>query len=338
MERHTISNTHFPTPQPPTSDCMFTEPGYYVWCGSLFRQGDRYYLAYARWKREYGFNGWVTNSEICLAAGESPFGTFHFVRILHDRETRMAYHLSHHHTEGDTPLWDRDCAHNPTVFCHGGKIYLYYMGNYGDGTFWDHRNYQRIGVAWTEAPLGEWHFSPVPLLEVTAGGIDSLMVSNPTVTDMTDGRFLLLYKAVADHDPLPAGGPVLCGAAIGDTPTGPFRKVGKPLFASDKHSWSVEDPFVWREGNRYYALMKDFHGDHTGTGQPSTALFRSENGIDWYTCENPLAFGLDVGGKMYYRLERPQIWWEKGQAICLTCAAAEDEKYQTVYSVRFPLV
>ncbi len=333
MERCTITpDERFPAVAAPGSDCLFTEEGYYVWCGSLFRHGDAYYLAYARWKREHGFNGWVTHSEICLAAGDSPFGKFRHVRVIHSRETRASS------VENPADLWDRDCAHNPTVFCHGGKIFLYYMGNYGDGSFWDHRNHQRIGVCWTEDPLGDWHFSDAPLLDVTPGGIDSLMVSNPTVTDMADGRFLLIYKAVTDRDPLPAGGPVLCGAAMGDTPLGPFYKIGKPLFASEAHSWSVEDPFVWREGTRYFALVKDFHGDHTDTGQPSTALFASDNGIDWRPAKHPLAFGLDVGGRRYHRLERPQIYWEDGQAICLTCAAAEDASCETVYSVRFPIL
>ncbi len=328
---HAIQDERFSHLGTPSPDCIFTEEGYYVWCGSLFRHGDTYYLAYARWKKEHGFNGWVTHSEICLAAGASPFGKFRFVRVLHDRRTRAASKQS------AAPLWDRDCAHNPTVFCHDGKYYLYYMGNYGDGTFWDHRNHQRIGVCWTDDPLGTWHFSDTPLLDVTPGSIDSLMVSNPTVTDMVDGRFLLLYKAVTDHEPLPAGGPVLCGAAIGDTPLGPFHKTGVPLFGSEKHSWSVEDPFVWREGNTYYALMKDFHGDHTGTGQPSTALFVSGNGTDWHVAKHPLAFGLEVGGKRYHRLERPQLYLENGQAVCLVCAAAEDERCETVYSLRLPL-
>ena len=69
---------------PVTEDCIFTEDGYYVWCGSLFRHGDSYYLAYSRWKREYGFEAWVTHSEICLAKSDSPLGKMHYVRTMHN--------------------------------------------------------------------------------------------------------------------------------------------------------------------------------------------------------------------------------------------------------------
>ena len=47
-------------------------------------------------------------------------------------------------------------THNPTVIRARGKYYLYYMGNTGDGSFWSHRNNQRIGVAVADKPEGPW--------------------------------------------------------------------------------------------------------------------------------------------------------------------------------------
>ena len=42
----------------PTSwDYILAQEGYYVWCGSMFHHRDTYYIAYSRWKKEYGFDG-----------------------------------------------------------------------------------------------------------------------------------------------------------------------------------------------------------------------------------------------------------------------------------------
>jgi len=50
--------------------------------------------------------------------------------------------------------WDADVTHNRRVYNFGKKYYLYYMGNYGIGEWWNHRNHQRIGVAVARNPLG----------------------------------------------------------------------------------------------------------------------------------------------------------------------------------------
>lgn len=60
--------------------------------------------------------------------------------------------------------WDRDSIHNPAVIKHNGKYYMYYMGNCGNGEFWDHRNHQRIGVAVANDPLGSFEKSGKPIM------------------------------------------------------------------------------------------------------------------------------------------------------------------------------
>lgn len=186
-----------------TDDSLrFSEDGYFVWCGSMFKCNGKYYLVYSRWRRELGFGAWVTDSEICLARADSMLGKFKYVLTIRTKDT--------------LGRWDSSCAHNPTILEYGGRYYLYYIGNDGDFTegrgWWDYRNRQRIGIASAANPEsldpsdGGWTFSDKPLIDVSPDGIDSLMVSNPSVTATPDGRFLMVYKAVSKDGVPPKGG------------------------------------------------------------------------------------------------------------------------------------
>ncbi len=317
---------------------LFTEEGYYVWCGTMFKFNGAYYMVYSRWERSCGFQGWVTDCKVCLAKSDTLEGQFHHVKVLFDYE-------------GNCP-GERKVMHNPSALVHNGRVYLYFMMTYGMGDVWENRNRQRIGVAWTDDPEGEWTKMPNPVIDITPGGIDSLMVSNPTATVMPDGKILMVYKAVGDKDELPKGGPVILGAAIGDTPLGPFRKSGKPQFVNPESSWSVEDPFIWYEDGWFYALVKDYTGYFTKVKthwSGSTALFRSANGLDWEPDpEHPLAYTnelmFDDGPAKLRSLERPQLYIEDGKTKALLCACVFFEDESTgytdsaiTYNVKIPL-
>ena len=301
----------------------FSEDGYYVWCGSMFAHGGKYYLAYSRWKRELGFGAWVTDSEICLARADSPMGDFSYIKTLR--------------TKDDDGKWDSSCAHNPTVIFDGKFYRMFYMGNRGNGDWWTHRNSQRIGEAFTDDPEDKWHFSDKPVIDVSENGFDSLMVSNPTATMTPDGGILMVYKGVSKDGVLPKGGDVVCGVAFADKPGGDFRKAGIPIMVNPENGWSVEDPFIWREEDRYFALVKDFQGYFTRTGDSSTALFESSDGFDWHPSEHPLAFERRLCGRRVNKLERPQIFFENGKPSILLCACAVDDDFNEVFSTRIKL-
>ncbi len=93
--------------------------------------------------------------------------------------------------------WDADCTHNPTAHIFDGRYYIYYMGNHGNGEYWNHRNNQRIGVAVSDSPTGPFERFDAPLIDVTPGGCDALMTSNPSVARMADRRYIMVYEAVA---------------------------------------------------------------------------------------------------------------------------------------------
>lgn len=317
---------------PVTEENCFKERGYYVWCGSLAKQSDTYYLFYSRWPRKSGMSSWVTQSEICIASSKSPTGPFKHEKVLF--------------TKQDTDSWDRDCFHNPCVIEHEGEYYLYYMGNYGKGDFWSHRNHQRIGVAWTTNGdiLGAWQRAEKPVLDVSEAGFDNLMTSNPTVCKTPDNKFIMMYKGVSDDGKMPAGGAVVCGTAIADSPKGPFKKTGTPLFINPETNWSVEDPCIFYYEDKFYCLVKDFQGYFTKTGESSTALFASENGLTDYKAdeEHPLAFPREIkwaDGKVQKvsKLERPQVYFENGKPRVLCCAVAADEEWNDTFNLQIPL-
>jgi hypothetical protein len=324
--------------RPAPEAAKLIDADYYIWCGTMTRGEDgRYHLYYSRWPRKLGHAAWVTHSEVAHAVGNSPLGPFRFVDVALPARGKE--------------FWDGLCTHNPTVLRAGDKFYLYYMGNTGDGLAmkglnWTHRNNQRIGVAVAESANGPWRRMDRPVLDVSAQkeAGDSLMTSNPTVARRPDGGYLMIYKAVAQQRPAPAGGPVIHLTATADSPTGPFTKQMKPIFVTPGVDFPAEDPFAWYDfrGGRYRAVVKDFKGYFTKAGK-SLALWESIDGFDWKLSAEPLVSTTEVtwvgaGRQKLNSLERPQLLFsEDGRPIVLLCAADEENSRAHSFNVRIPL-
>jgi hypothetical protein len=319
--------------QPVPRKAVFGLDDWYVWGGSMTRTKDGIcHLFYARWPRWEGFSAWVTHSEIAHAVAEHPLGPYHH------QDTALP-------ARGDA-YWDGHCTHNPTVLAANGRYYLYYMGNRGDrrkteGLNWTHRNNQRIGVAIADHPGGPWQRLDTPVIDVTPGFADALCCSNPSVTQRPDGGFLMVYKAVGDTSPLPFGGPVLHIAATSESPTGPFEKHPDPVFYKEGVHFAAEDPFIWAQGDRYWAIVKDQKGYFTDAGR-SLALFESQNGLEWVLAPQPLVSRTEVrwaDGKTQSldALERPQLWLNDGRPAVLFCACAFNSYRDRSFNVHIPL-
>lgn len=312
--------------KPSCKKSIFKEEGYLVWCGSVVKSliDRKYYLYYSRWKEEMGHDAWVIASEVAYAVSEHALGPFKPVGVA---------------LKGSGGgKWDADCIHNPTVHCFEGKYYLYYMGNYGDGTYWNHRNHQRVGIAIADDPRGPWQRFDTPLIDVSEQGFDCLVTSNPTVAKGKDGLYYLVYKAVGKGK-LPKGGDVVCGVAIAEHPEGPFIKQPYPIMTNPEAGWSVEDPFIWYEEGRFYALVKDFQGYFTKREEKTIALFTSYNGVDWHCDkEHPFAFGREIRWEdgtieKVDRRERPQLLIENGVPTVLYTAVAQDKASTISYNL-----
>jgi hypothetical protein len=319
--------------RPVPGSAKFSDPEYYIWCGTMVRGDDgTCHLYYSRWPRKLGHNAWVTHSEVAHAVGETPLGPF-----AH-RDVALP-------TRGKD-FWDGLCTHNPNVHKFGAKFYLYYMGNTGDGVAskalnFVHRNNQRVGVAVADSPEGPWQRFDKPLIEPAPGFIDALCATNPTVTERPGGGYLMVYKAVDNKGKPPFGGPVLHAVATSASPAGPFTKHPKPVFVKEGVAFAAEDPFIWTSGGRYWAIVKDNAGHFTGSGK-STALFESADGLDWRPAKHPLVATTEItwddGRKQKLNsLERPQLYFEEGRPVVLMFAVDENNKREHSFNVRIPL-
>ncbi len=256
--------------QPAPLDSKFSDPNYYVWCGSAVKGDDgRYHLFYSRWpvsNPNHFAPGWAIVSEVAYAIGDSPRGPFTHVNVaLPKRGTNAVTGQKY---------WDADMTHNPYCLRKDGKWYLYYLGNYGDGTYNNHLNHDRIGLAVADHPAGPWTRLDQPIVDVStnAADFDSLRLSNPSVTFRPDGKVLMVYKAVTQA----SGNAVRFGACIADSPTNTYVKqasVAGQIFKAPGGDWMVaEDPFIWfspNYGNLYYAVVRDVVGTFTGRGRRS---------------------------------------------------------------------
>lgn len=310
--------------------------GYYVWGGRAVRDPEgKCHLFFARWAKATTFRGWVSHSEIGHAVADEPLGPYTFKEIVFAG------------SPGDA--WDTHMFHNPTILEAGGKYYLYYTGTHGTDDwekdkplanrddYWIFRNNQRVGVAVADHPNGPWKRFDQPLIDVSPTGWDTLITTNPSVCPMPDGRFLMIYKAASPGE-RPAGR-VVHGVAFSDSPTGPFKKHPDPVFTHETAEFPAEDPTVWQQGGRYYAIVKDMGGHFTDAGR-SLVLFESGNAIDWSLAPNPLVSTLQIPWadgetQKVSHLERPQVFLEDGRPAVLFCAAKP--KSDHTFNVHIPL-
>ncbi len=317
---------------PAPSHAKFECGNFHVWGGSMVCGHDgRYHLFYSRWPRSAGFHSWVSHSEIAHAVSDEPTGPYKHVDVaLPARGARF---------------WDGLCTHNPTVQVFGDKYYLYYMGNTGDREITDtlnmvHRNNQRIGVAVADHPNGPWKRLNQPLIAVGENdeAPDSLMTSNPSLCCHPDGSYLMVYKCAGRKMPLPFGGPVVHMVARSDSPTGPYNKHPDPVLTAEGDSFPAEDPFIWTQDGKIWAIVKDMHGSFTGA-KSSLALFESDNGFEWELSKHPLVSIPQIewkenGIEVVERLERPQLWLKDGVPAVLFCAAKKGDQ---TFNVHIPL-
>ncbi len=335
-------------PIPPQA--KLKEEQFIIWGASMVRdKAGQCHLFYSRWPRKLGHRAWVTHSEVAHAVSDDPLGPYKNVDVaLPARGTRY---------------WDGLCTHGPTVHIFDGKYYLYYLGTTGDGKATRglnmlHRNNQRIGVAVADHPKGPWKRFDTPLIDVSPDpdAWGALMTSTPAVCRRPDGSYLLFYKCAGTKHRLPYGGPIVLMAAIANSPVGPFAKHETPVFTLPGVDLSVvekekvldvggvkfpvEDPCIWVQEYKLWAIAKDFRGRFTNAGA-GLALFQSEDGLEWSPAEHPFVSSIqihwrDAGIQKLSRLERPQLWLDNGVPAVLFLAVFEKGNDHN-YNVHIPL-
>ena len=209
--------------QPVNEAQIFRSDEYFHWGSSIIKDNQGiYHLFYSRWKKSYGFTGWLTHSEIARATSKNPSGPWSFEEVILQGQ------------RGDH--WDAVTAHNPKIKYFEGKYCLYYIAtNPGETeisedqlieiamTGYTHpkwallRNNQRTGVAEASNLVGPWKRFSKPIVE-PEGPITTLTV-NPAISKGSDEKFYMVVKGDKPNEKRFIRNQAL---AISESPKGPF--------------------------------------------------------------------------------------------------------------------
>ena len=319
------------------------ENDYNVWGTNIVKGKDgKYHAIYSRWLKSRGHHGWVTHSEVAHAVSDNLTGPYKFQNlVLPPRGNKY---------------WDGDCTHNPHVIEYKGKYYLYYMGNYGSGywydtpddrmpqmkdeEWWVNRNHQRIGVAVADDLNGEWKRFDKPLVDIDS---TRRLVSTPVVSLRPDGKFLMVYKYVEEKEGM-YGGRVVHVTALSDSPLGPFKNTGIPFIETEASKFALDDHVEWFQDGTYYCIGKDHDGSLTPYNKGSMVLYTSdEKGMNWILAKQPLVL---KSGKIKWTdgtetfctrtADMPKLYFEKGAPKALIIAILPQNS-EISYSLVIPL-
>ncbi len=315
--------------EPLASENIFKTEGYYNWGTSIIKGKDgKYHLFYSRWKKDYGFYGWLTHSEIAHATSKSPSGPWKY------KSTALK--------GAGKNNWDAITAHNPKIKYFEGKYYLYYIStNLGDKEYseealiktaktgYSHPNWkilrpnQRTGVAVSNSINGPWKRIQKPLIE-PSGPITTLTV-NPAIDQGKDDKYYLVVKGDKPNEKRFIRNQAV---AISKTPVGPFKIQEKPVI----DYIDTEDMSIW-----FDEIRKRFYGVFHTHG--FIGMVTSVDGINWKKSNEYVLMRKEVrlkDGSMLIpdRLERPFIYHENGKPKVLSLAV---KKGNNSYSIFIPI-
>ena len=315
--------------EPVDQDNIFKTEGYYNWGSSIIKGKDgKYHIFYSRWKKEHGFHGWLTHSEIAHATSKSPAGPWKF------KETILKGRRKDH--------WDAITAHNPKIKYFDGKYYLYYCAtNSGDQSLsekdlvetakigYKHKNWmplrnrQRTGVAISSSLNGPWKRKDKPIIE-PSGPINTLTV-NPAIDKGRDGKYYLILKGDKDKIKWYVRNQAV---AVSDHPDGPFVMQEKPVI----DYLDTEDMSIWydQKRERFYGVF------HTNKGGGFIGMVTSPDGINWKKSNEfvlmpkkiPMTDGTTFKPD---RLERPFIFYEDGKPKVISLAVKNGDESYSVF-------
>lgn len=301
----------------------FEMEDYWVWCGSAIQGEDsRYHMFAARWPKNLPFfNGYLTASEIVRASSDTPFGPYVFEEVvLGDR--------------GEA-FWDGRMTHNPSIVKYGDMYALFYIGstyhgerpsakmlvNAENAVVGESYSNIRIGMATAKSVLGPWKRSDRPVFEADPKGWDCKLVTNPAPCVLSDGSVLMYYRSNT-----PKG--LQIGVAKAKDFFSPFLRIAdRPIFERFT-GMTVEDPFVWQQGDHIELIAKDCAGNICGELWGGVHMV-SKDGVNFELAEDVKAYSrtikfLDGTEKLAYHLERPNITMKEGKPFFMSAAYGID--------------
>ena len=263
----------------------FEMEGYHVWCGSVIKEGDTYYLFAARWPEAKEFpQGYMTDSEIVIATTDNLSKPFEFKKVLFGKRGGNK--------------WDSTMSHNPYIFKTGDTYVLYYIGS-PDGSYEN----RAVGYAYSKNLTEGWVRSDEPVsLPPDA--------NNPAVIQAEDGSYLMYFR----------DGNLQVSVARAQNFSGPFTVINKNLFPKS----AIEDMFVYKTDEGYQMICEDCLGFYTGLYKGGVG-FSSPDGINWIEESATTQYGFDIeyddGSRLtLQRRERPFLFKDGERLYLFTTA------------------
>lgn len=309
----------------------FEMEDYWVWCGSVIEGEDgRYHMFASRWSKKYPFfKGYVVSSEIVRASSDTPYGPYKFEEVvLGDRGEEF---------------WDGRMTHNPYILKYGDAYVLFYIGatykgerpsvaslENGDRTVTDAcYSTIRIGVATSKSIFGPWERRDTPVFDINPDSWDSSVVTNPSPCILPDGKILLYYRSNAF-------GGLRIGVARAENLDSPFiRLTDEPIFGNEPGK-TVEDTFVWWNGENIELIAKDMNGDICGEKWGGIHMV-SKDGINFEPAKERKSYSrtvrfADGTEEVAFHLERPNMMIKDGKPfmMCFAYATASEEYIKNI--------
>lgn len=304
----------------------FEMDDYWIWCGSaILGEDGRYHMFASRWPKKLPFfRGYIAASEIVRASSDTPYGPYKFEEVvLGDRGEEF---------------WDGRMTHNPCILKHGDTYVLFYIGATYKGERPSAENLKnedrtltddcystiRIGMATSKSIFGPWQRRDKPVFDIKPDSWDSTVVTNPSPCILPDGKILLYYRSNSD-------GKLKIGVARAENLDSPFiRLTDKPIFG-DEQGRTVEDTFVWYNGENIELIAKDMNGDICGEKWGGIHMV-SEDGVNFKPANETKSYSRRVKFKdgteeTAFHLERPNIMFKDGKPfmMCFAYATASDK-------------
>ncbi len=278
---------------PAVKSAGFKMKGYYVWCGSVIKEGGTYYLFAARWPEEKGFpNGYLTDSEIVVASTDDLSKPFKFEKVIISKR--------------DGAKWDSVMAHNPFIFKDGENYILLYIGSSDGGA----KN-RCVGYAYSRSLTDGWIRSENPIdLPQDA--------NNPVIIKDDQGRYLLYFR----------DGNLKVSVARSENLDGPYEVLNDNLF----NKGIIEDMFVYRNSQGDYVMIAEDAGGVYTSVEKSGVRFKSADGITWNSSEPAYGFDIQYDDGSCIKLqrrERPFIIEDGNRKFLFTTAKIGGEKILT---------
>ncbi|MEP0366345.1 MAG: glycoside hydrolase family protein [Cyclobacteriaceae bacterium] len=300
---------------------VIVDPEYWTWGASVIKWSDgKYHAFYSRWKKEYGWKGWMTDSEIAHGVSDKMEGPYEFMNVVLGSRLRGG--------------WESATSHNPSVCVVDGQIFLYYISvdlhdvyQETEETYpvtkwimdhWDiARNRQLIGLAIASDPNGEFVRTSEPVVKPVEGVFKNIAV-NPAVT-YVNGKFTMIMKG-DDIKYDKAFRIQLAGHS--SKPEGPFEFEKEPVY----NEIQTEDATIW------YDKMKEqyFMVCHVNS-KPELMVMSSKDSYQWKPASNPLFTRKEIlldNGETWkpQKMERPFVLTDdQGQPLMLFVAIKDKE-------------